>query len=673
MLPPSDADADAVQAFPMPHERHAQLSQLVDRSLRTSTALVVLLALALFVTAAGMWLAQNHGVSGQPLALDSARHEENVVLAAGGATVLALIVWALILLRGARRTAKHLLANLHDAIGAIEHGRAELQAFTDAVPLAVFHADTTGRPKWVNAQATLWSGGVHDAGVGAVLREGIHEGDKGRVLEAWERLINNGDRFEEVFRFQTPDGFGIWAHAHASPVLVGAVITGFVAVMQDVTEARVLQDEVVRSRRRMRRLTDAVPALLARLDDRETYRFVNATYRAWFGESAPVIGVTLREFLGDAGYARLKPSFDRVRTGQAVRFEMCHENLHGRSFVGDITYTPDFDDDGNYCGFYIMVTDISERKRLEETIFAAKELAQVTLESIGHAVITTDNAGIVTSLNQRAETLLQRPASRARGLPIDALVHLTDARGEAVETSLLAAIEGQRLVERVDPKRMTHANGSFAAIEDVAAPIRNRAGEVVGGVLVLRDVSETQALVDRMRRLAELDALTGLPNRLVFDERLRTALAHLPTAARCAVLYMDLDGFKAVNDTFGHDAGDALLCEVARRFAGAARPTDTVCRLGGDEFVVLLPAPVSLREAMALAARFVDAARIVVPWQEHSLEVTLSVGVATAPDDGTDALALMRQADAALYRAKASGKNQVCLPTRSRSCAQNGA
>jgi diguanylate cyclase (GGDEF)-like protein/PAS domain S-box-containing protein len=656
----------------MPQERHAQLSQLVDRSLRTSTALIVLLALAGLGTAAGLWVAQNQSVSGQALPLSSAHHQENVVLAVAALALMALIAWAVLSLRRARRTARHLLGNLRDAIGAIERGRAELQAFTDAAPLAVFHVDTTGTPKWVNAQATLWSGSVLDEGLAAVMKGGIHADDKSRVLTAWERLVNNGDRFEEVFRFETPDDLSIWAHAHASAVLVDGVTTGFVAVMQDVTEARVLQDEVVRSRRRMRRLTDAVPALLARLDDKETYRFVNATYKAWFGEDAPVIGVTLREFLGDSAYARLKPSFDRVRAGQAVRFEMCHENLHGRSFVGDITYTPDFDDEGRYCGFYIMVTDISERKRLEENLFAAKELAQVTLESIGHAVITTDNAGIVTSLNQRAEALLQRPAGRARGLPIDALVHLTDAHGAPVETSLLPAIEGQRLVDQTEPKRLAHCDGSFAAIEDVAAPIRNRAGLVVGGVLVLRDVSETQALVDRMRRLAELDALTGLPNRLVFDERLRAALSRLQPAERCAVLYMDLDGFKAINDTFGHNAGDALLCAVARRFAEAAGTSDTVCRLGGDEFVVLLPAPVSLREAMALATRFVDSARLPVPWQGHRLSVTLSVGVAIAPDDGTDALALMRQADAALYMAKASGKNQVCPSTKPRSCAHSG-
>jgi diguanylate cyclase (GGDEF)-like protein/PAS domain S-box-containing protein len=588
-------------------------------------------------------------------------HHEDLVLLIAALVLVALVGWSVPTLRRARRTARQLLANLDHAIGALEVGRAELQAFTDAAPLGVFHVDTAGTPKWLNAQASAWAGTGDGAAFADAMRAAVHPEDRSRVVSAWGTLVSRGDRFEEVFRFTAPDGQLLWAQAHAAPVLVDGATTGFVAVMQDVTDARVLQDEVIRSRRRMRRLTDSVPALLARLDANETYRFVNATYSLWFGDRAPTSGTTLREFLGDDAHAQLKPAFDRVRTGQAVHFEMSHENLHGRSFVGDITYTPDLDEDGRFCGFYVMATDISERKRLEENLFAAKELAQVTLDSIGHAVVTTDNAGIVTSLNHQAEAMLQRPASRARGLPIDSVVHLTDAAGFPAETALLHAIEERRLVDRLEPRRLMHADGTHAVIEDVAAPIRDRAGHVVGGVLVLRDVSVTQALADRMRKLAEADALTGLSNRLVFDERLRTALGHLGPMERCAVLYMDLDGFKTINDTYGHAAGDAVLCEVARRFSRTAGTTDTVCRLGGDEFVVLLPPPVSLREAVALAARFVEATRAPVPWSGHTLEVTLSVGVAIAPDDGSEALALMRRADGALYIAKAAGKNQVSL------------
>jgi diguanylate cyclase (GGDEF)-like protein len=246
-------------------------------------------------------------------------------------------------------------------------------------------------------------------------------------------------------------------------------------------------------------------------------------------------------------------------------------------------------------------------------------------------------------------------------LPVDELVVLSDGVGERRKTSLLRAIHEERVVDMPQPGKLDVADGSRIDIEDVAAPIRDRDGRVVGGVLVLRDVSVTQAVAERMRQLAESDALTGLPNRLVFDQRLRDALMTLPATESLAVLYMDLDGFKAVNDAHGHAAGDELLRQIAKAFSALAGPADTVCRLGGDEFVALLAPPVSAREAVALATLFIDAVRRPFHWGGHTMSVTLSVGVAVAPRGGNEPLALLRQADAALYEAKESGKDKVCV------------
>jgi diguanylate cyclase (GGDEF)-like protein/PAS domain S-box-containing protein len=593
--------------------------------------------------------------------LESLRSRERMVLAIAGIFLLALVGWWSMTLRRSRLLARELLIGLEEAVHATERGRAQLQAITDAAPLAVFHVDSTGDSRWLNAQASEWAGHPASKDVASAMVGRIHPDDRASVTGAWRRLIEQGGRFESRFRFAAAEGMTIWAHARAVPVIIDGVTTGYAAVMQDITEERLLSEEIVRSRRRMRKLTDSVPALLARLDHTDTYRFVNATYRTWFGDDAPVVGSTLQEFLGTDAHSRLQPALDRVRAGHAVQLEMPHANLKGRAFVGDITYTPDLDDDGKYCGFYVLVTDVSERKRLEDSLFAAKELAQVTLDSIADAVITTDNMGIVTSLNKQAEALLDHPATRARGLPIDAVVNLTEADGTPAAIPLLRAIAGEVPLATSRAKSLLREDGSQRAIEDVASPIRDRSGAVIGGVLVLRDVSATQALADEMQRLAEADVLTGLPNRMVFDRRLRAALTSREETATLAVLYMDLDGFKSVNDTFGHDAGDALLQEMARRFRTRVSEMETVCRLGGDEFVVLLPAPTSRREAVVLAEAFLEVARAPVRWGSHDLFVTLSVGVAVAPADGTEAHALMRWADQTLYAAKQSGKDKVVV------------
>lgn len=313
-------------------------------------------------------------------------------------------------------------------------------------------------------------------------------------------------------------------------------------------------------------------------------------------------------------------------------------------------------------GFVGVCRDLSERKALEENLFAAKEAAQVTLESIGDAVIATDAEGVITFLNPRAAVLLETEAQMGIGVPVDELLQLVDEDGEASPTSLLRAIEENRTIDVIKPRRLVLSDGTRLDIEDVAAPIRNRQGTVIGGVLVLRDVSIAQAIADRMRHLAEYDVLTDLPNRLLFEDRARQALhAAMRHRARVGLLYIDLDGFKQVNDTHGHGAGDELLRQVAACLESTVRLTDTVCRIGGDEFVVLMPEVSDGEGAMNLAEKIVAAAQGRFSWHGQQLDVTFSVGAALYPDHATDVIALMRQADRALYRAKQSGRNRALM------------
>lgn len=240
------------------------------------------------------------------------------------------------------------------------------------------------------------------------------------------------------------------------------------------------------------------------------------------------------------------------------------------------------------------------------------------------------------------------------GEPIASLVHPEDQ--PLFEGFLNASIEG--VTPSTLPARFRHADGRWCHVETVA---ENRFGDpaVEGLVLNMRDVSERKAFEDELRRAAFHDALTGLANRALFEDRLRHALAsRLRNSRPLAVLFLDLDDFKTINDSLGHRAGDALLTGVAARIDSLVRPTDTAARLGGDEFAVLLDCVENKAEAQDIATRILEALTDQFVIENRSLTVTASVGIALA-NNSVDADELLRNADMAMYAAKASGKNSV--------------
>ena len=285
----------------------------------------------------------------------------------------------------------------------------------------------------------------------------------------------------------------------------------------------------------------------------------------------------------------------------------------------------------------------------------AGERAQVTLDSIGDAVLSTDLAGNITYLNPVAERMTGWPAPEAVGRPLQDVMRIIDADSrEPVRDPLALAVRHDTHAGLSDNCLLIGRDGRETAIEDTAAPIHDRHGRVIGAVIVFHDVGVARALSLRMSHLAQHDILTGLPNRLLLTDRLDRAIA----AARrhgssLAVLFVDLDRFKRINDRLGHAAGDQLLKSVASRLAACVRESDTVSRHGGDEFVVLLP-EVACAEDAAFSADSLLAA-IAAPHcvEGRALYVTASVGIGVYPTDGTDAETLLKKADLGLLRAKA--------------------
>ncbi|MGB8521404.1 MAG: EAL domain-containing protein [Candidatus Acidiferrales bacterium] len=298
-----------------------------------------------------------------------------------------------------------------------------------------------------------------------------------------------------------------------------------------------------------------------------------------------------------------------------------------------------------------------ERKIMEEALFVEKELAEVTLNSIGDAVARTDIAGNITFLNFVAEKMTGSSREEAAGRPMAEVLRILDAGSrETIPNPMELAVGKNRTVHLPLNCVLVRRDGLEIPIEDSVSPIHNREGKAIGAVIVFRDVSVAQAMALQMAHSAQHDFLTGLPNRMLLSDRVSQAivLAHRHMK-KVAVLFLDLDGFKHINDSLGHPIGDKLLQSIAKRLVDCGRSSDTVSRQGGDEFVVLLSEVEQSDDAAITARRMLQAIAEPHSIGQHDLHVTASIGLSIYPDDGLDAETLIKNADTAMYQAKENG------------------
>lgn len=305
--------------------------------------------------------------------------------------------------------------------------------------------------------------------------------------------------------------------------------------------------------------------------------------------------------------------------------------------------------------------DVTERKLFEDALFKEKESAQITLQSIGDGVITTDSHCRIEYLNPVAEQLTGWRLEHAQGRIVDEIFRsFHEETCEPLENPLAVAIRRTRAIKSVRPTLLIRRDGNELYIESCASPIRDGAGNVSGGVLVFHDVSESRELNRKLSYHASHDILTGLVNRREFEARLERALKSARAReASFALCHIDLDQFKIINDNCGHSAGDALLGQVGALLKSKIRWRDTVSRLGGDEFAVLLES-CSLEEAVRNAEGLREAIRnYKFVWEERTFRLGASIGVVPISPENEDVAALLSAADSACAAAKENGRNRI--------------
>ncbi len=328
---------------------------------------------------------------------------------------------------------------------------------------------------------------------------------------------------------------------------------------------------------------------------------------------------------------------------------------------------PDLIDEGEIAGTLMLTLYLAPLfwriRKDEEQLVHERDMAEVTLTSIGDGVITTDLQGRVETLNPAAAHLTGWSGEAARGREIEEVFHIIDKETRAVIASpVRQAIESGKQAGLARQALLVNRDGTEVAVEDSASPICDARGDLRGCVLIFRDVGHQREMLQHITWQANHDALTGLPNRVLLGDRIERALVRARRNRQLVlVAFIDLDGFKPVNDRYGHEAGDALLVEVAKRLKDCMRADDTVARLGGDEFVLVLSSLAAYEEIDPTITRIL--AEISAPYLIGGIavEISASIGATVYPLDPGDADTLIRHADQAMYQVKQEGRRHFRL------------
>ena len=397
--------------------------------------------------------------------------------------------------------------------------------------------------------------------------------------------------------------------------------------------------------------------------------YANREYAALFSVTPEeLVGTLLTDLYGTVqidGFMKLAQRC--LQDGEEVHFERRTRSADADAAPGWLTVNlhPLRDDDGTVYGFVSVGLPIDKLRTANAELAAANQRLAFHINNSPLAVIEFDADLRVANWSPRATQIFGWTEAQVMGQGLSFFAAANPHERARLEAAIQALKEGRETRNRIECKIVTR-DGDQPVCEWFNSALTAPTGEVVSIMALIEDVSSRSMAADRLRYIAEHDSLTGLPNRGTLQALLERALTRANrTHEMVAVLFIDLDGFKAVNDRFGHDIGDSVLCEVARRLKTAVRDTDTVARLGGDEFVVLLDTKVNLETADVVTERIMASVKKPISFVQAGRKspgvavVGTSIGIAAHPPLGADAKSLMHAADKAMYQAKQAGKGRA--------------
>ena len=433
----------------------------------------------------------------------------------------------------------------------------------------------------------------------------------------------------------------------------------FSALMRDISAAKAAEQAVRESEHRLRMVTDNLPVLISYLDRDLKFRFFNRTYQQWFGEDAvPQIGTSVGEFYGEQAWVEIEPQLRAALEGREVAYDREMVRPEGRRHV-QITAVPDRDEAGHVVGLYTLVGDVTSYREAQRALQESEARLRTVADALPMRVAYID-ADERYRFNNLAYEGLGRPREELYGQTVRAV--LGEAAYQSVEPHIRRALRGEAVTFQSE---MVNGGNYYCYEAQYIPQLATDGSTVIGFHAVVSDITRQKLEERRLIELARVDPLTGLINRGGFELRVAEAMERCrSTGALMALMYLDIDRFKQINDVFGHNAGDALLREFSSRLSQALRSSDTVARLGGDEFTVIMEGLPRPEVASTVAAKIVQAMRAPFVIDQQTIDVTTSIGLAFYQGGATSVDALVKQADVMLYQAKGAGRNNVQVELR---------
>jgi len=428
----------------------------------------------------------------------------------------------------------------------------------------------------------------------------------------------------------------------------------------ELATRRRYEDALRQSEERMQIIADNIPALVSYIDADQRYHFCNRAYEDWLHMSRKLmVGRTVREVWGAERHAHFRPNIERALRGERVTYDYAvSEAGVERHLLAN--YVPDLDAGGRVKGFFVMASDITALAAARDELRKEQARLESALDGSSVALWDTDLRTKRVYLSEAWSAIIGAPRGEITTTTDELVGILHPDDVDAVKRASVEAVKGLRSNYALEHRVRTRAGEWRWIISRGRVTERDASGRAVRMIGTNVDITERRRLEEAIQSAAQLDVLTGLANRALFDERLKLA------AARCrrqggqiAVLYLDLDNFKQVNDSLGHAAGDTLLKDFAVRLRQSVRATDTVARFGGDEFVVLLEDVKESGNALSVAEKIIADARQPLSIEGREIVATASIGIAYGT--GLDEENLVKRADAALYQAKGGGRDRYCF------------